>query len=197
VDVAVARDALGVGAETPWPEVRAAYLRLVREHHPDGASDAADAGVRTLRTAALTEAYATLRPHQPVPDPVRDAPQPPRRATPTLEDVYDDSRRVLLDASMVEAYAALVEVFHLVGVISYLDRESAVLEAIVTPVPGQATSLLAFLEPSLEGPEVTEAVFGVEPLGSHPPAPLDPLVDEIARLLAMPRPTSPDADLLH
>jgi hypothetical protein len=196
VDLGTARRALGVDPSAAWPDVRAAYLRLVRQHHPDGASDAADAGLRTIRTAELTEAYAALRTAgwAPDPSPSRD----PYVAPANVRDVFDDSRRVLLDASAPDAFAALLEVFHMIGVVSYVDRESTVLEAIVTPAPGQATSLLAFLEPVTDDDdlawdaEVTAAVLGVEPLGSHAPAPLDPLVDEIARLLAMPRPASPD-----
>jgi hypothetical protein len=103
----------------------------------------------------------------------------------------DGSRRVLLAAEMDDAFVALLEVAHLVGVVSYVDRQSAVLEAIVTEVQGQATSLLIFLEPG-EEEGVTEAFLGVESLGGHPPAPLDPLVDRIAELLATERPPVPE-----
>lgn len=74
----------------------------------------------------------------------------------------------------------------MVGAVSYIDRLSLVLEAIVTPQPGQATSLLAWLD---EGPGgTTRTTLGVESLGGHAPADLDALVDRIAELLASPRP---------
>jgi hypothetical protein len=189
VDGPAARSVLGVTPDAPWPEVRAAYLRLVREHHPDGAEDEADAGLRTVVTAQVTEAYAVLSAAMPRGTDSRSA----AAAPPIVKGSYtfDDCRRVLLEADEPDAFAALLEVFHLVGVVSYVDRSSAVLETIVTAAPGEATSLLAFLEPWDEG--ITEAILGVEPLGGHRPAPLDPLVDEVARLLASPRPPAPES----
>jgi hypothetical protein len=193
VEVVAARSVLGVSEGAAWAEVRAAYLRLVRAHHPDQAVDAADAGVRTLLTAQVTEAYACLAREREVGGDV--GPAGPARSGPTVvptgpADRADATRRLWLDAELTDAFVAMLEVFHLIGVVSYVDRHSAVVEAIVTPVPGEATSFLAFLEP---GPEegVTEAVLGVEPLGRHAPAPLDPLVGEVARLLATERPPAP------
>ena len=60
MDLAAARGVLGITAVTPWPEVRAVYLQLMRRHHPDIASDLADAGLRTLRTAQITEAFSVI-----------------------------------------------------------------------------------------------------------------------------------------
>jgi DnaJ domain len=190
VDVAEARAVLGVGPDAVWPDVRASYLRLVREHHPDTAQDDADAGRRTVRTAQITAAYSVLFAQRPA----TSTPRPsftPKVEQETLADAMDGSRRVLLAAGMDDAFVALLEVAHLVGVVSYVDRQSAVLETIVTAEPGQATSLLIFLEPG-EEEGVTEAFLGVESLGGHPPAPLDPLVDRIAELLATERPPVPE-----
>jgi hypothetical protein len=191
VDLATARDVLGVEPEAPWPDVRAAYLRMVREHHPDTAADAADAGIRTVRTAQITSAYSTLLANRPSPGPELPPSFAPRVEDESLADAMDGSRRVLLAAELDDAFVALLEVAHMVGVVSYVDRQSAVMEAIVTAAPGEATSLLIFLEPGAEE-GVTEAFLGVEPLGGHAPAPLDPLVDRIAELLATPRPPAPD-----
>jgi hypothetical protein len=190
VDVATAYEVLGVGPDAVWPDVRASYLRLVRKHHPDTAVDSADAGRRTVRTAQITAAYSVLFANRP---PTGDVPRSftPKVEQETLADVMDGSRRVLLAAEMDDAFAALLEAAHVVGVVSYVDRQSAVLETIVTAVPGQATSLLIFLEPGQED-GVTEAFLGVESLGGHPPAPLDPLVDRIAELLASERPPVPE-----
>jgi hypothetical protein len=189
MDQGIAFEMLELPVGAPWPEVRATYLRLVRQHHPDTAVDLADAGRRTVRTAQITEAYALLASlrERPAVEPVdRGARAAPWR----FDDALDDSRRVLLDASFDHAFVALLEVAHLVGAVSYVDRGSGVLEVIVTPAPTQATSLIIYLEHGEEG-GVTEVVFGVEPLGSHPPAPLDDLVDRIAVLLAAPRPSAP------
>jgi hypothetical protein len=190
VDVPTATEVLGVGAEAPWAEVRSAYLRLVREHHPDTAGDAAEAGIRTVRTAQITEAYSTLLANR---EPVRaGAPSfAPHVEETSFDDVLDGSRRVLLAAGMGDAFAAMLEVAHMVGVVSYVDRQSAVLETIVTAAPGEATSLLVLLEPG-EEEGVTEAFLGVEPLGGHAPASLDALVERIAELLASARPPVPE-----
>ena len=185
MDSAAARQVLGVDRETPWLEVRAAYLRLVRAHHPDGAADDADVGVRTLQTAQVTRAYAALVAGRAA------AADRPRVAARSRQDVLDDSRRVLLDAEIADAFAALVEAAYVIGSVSYVDRQSAVLETIVTGAPGEATSLLIYLEPVEGG--ITEAIMGVEPLGRHAPAALDPLVERMAALLAAPRPPVPGA----
>lgn len=188
MDRATAFGVLGLTGGAPWPEVRATYLRLVREHHPDSAGDLEDAGRRTVRTAQITEAYAWLLAGRALPP---EDPAGVRVAPWTVRDVLEDTRRVLLDASMPDAFAALLEVAHVIGVVSYVDRESAVLETIVTAAPRQATSLLVYLEPG-ETAQITEAVLGVEPLGAHEPAPLDGLVERIATLLAAPRPVRGD-----
>ncbi|MGZ6973180.1 MAG: J domain-containing protein [Acidimicrobiia bacterium] len=192
MDLATARDVLGVDPDAPWPDVRAAYLRMVREHHPDTAPDAAEAGIRTVRTAQITSAYSALLANRPATDASPPVPGfAPRVTDETLTDALDGTRRVLLAAELDDAFVALLEVAHIVGVVSYVDRQSAVLESIVTAAPGEATSLLIFLEPG-EAEGITEAFLGVEPLGGHAPAPHVPLVDRIAELLARPRPPVPD-----
>jgi hypothetical protein len=211
VDLAAARRLLGVDAATAWPEVRASYLRLIRQHHPDTAADLADSGRRTLVTAQITEAFAVVvraraNPEGPL-GTGRGEGSPARGSAPCPDDVpgtydragdpigaslrhpavaLDDTRTVLLDATPMEAFLALHEVFSMLGAVSYVDRLSLVLETIVTPEPQRATSLLGWLD---AGPdEATSATFGVESLGGHAPADLDGLVDRIAELLASPRP---------
>ena len=196
VDLAAARIILGVTEASSWIEVRSTYRDLVRRHHPDTAVDLADTGRRTVRTAQITEAFAVIvaaRSEQPdatTPDRARDGTNPiddhvgPSFRHPTVG--VDDTRLVLLDATMMDAFLALHEAFSMLGAVSYIDRLSLVLEAIVVPVPGQATSLLTWLDRTSDG--FTQATICVESLGGHPPAPLDPLVDRIAELLASPRP---------
>jgi hypothetical protein len=193
VEVTAAYEVLGVAPEDAWADVRRTYLRLVREHHPDTALDAADAGVRTVRTAQITEAYSALLANR---EPSRAATPPgfdPRVEEASPDDTLDGGRRVYLGAELDDAFVAMLEVAHVVGVVSYVDRQSAVLETIVTAAPGEATSLLVLLEPSgSEG--ITEAYLGVEPLGGHRPASLDALVERIAELLAAARPPVPEPE---
>jgi hypothetical protein len=192
MNLAAARDILGIEATTTWPDVRATYLRLMRTHHPDTAEDLADAGMRTLRTAQITEAFAVLveaRAAHPEP------PTPPEGTTVATGALLrhptagpDETRSLLLDARPMDAFLALHEVFSMLGAVSYLDRLSLVLETIVLDQPGRATSLLAWLDPAPG--DVTAVTVGVESLGGHPPADLDALVDRIAALLASPRPAA-------
>jgi hypothetical protein len=205
VDLTAARRVLEVDETTAWPEVRASYLRLIREHHPDTADDLADSGHRTLVTAQITEAFAVIVRARGNPDaeatgaPARaqSAPDPPPSTYDRAGDpigaslrhpavALDDTRTVLLDATPMEAFLALHEVFSMLGAVSYIDRLSLVLETIVTPEPQRATSLLAWLDPGPDGS--TAATVGVESLGGHAPADLDALVERIAELLASPRP---------
>ena len=202
MDLADARSVLGVTRSTAWPDVRAVYLRLMRRHHPDTAIDLADAGMRTVRTALITEAFSVIvearaAEFEAAPAPM-DGAVGARSSNPAPDDLYlgasfrhptialDDSRVVLLDAPSMDAFLALHEAFSILGAVSYIDRLSLVLEAIVVPIPGQATSLLTWLDRGPDGS--TAATICVESLGGHPPADLDELVERIAELLAAPRP---------
>ncbi|MCL4292403.1 MAG: J domain-containing protein [Acidimicrobiia bacterium] len=214
MDAAQARSVLGVGRHAAPAEVRAAYLRLVLEHHPDraGAATAATTtaatATRARLTATINEAYSVLRalptaraPAPPAappgapPPPAPPPPAPPRCAGPAA-----DVRRLCLGASQADAFGAVLESLHVLGHVSYVDRSSAVLEVVVTPEPGQATSMLVVLETPADarlrvpdewdGP-VTVATVCVEPLGRHPPASLDDLVERLASLLARERPPAP------
>jgi hypothetical protein len=198
VDLAAARIVLGVTATSSWIEVRTSYRDLIRRHHPDTAIDLADTGLRTVRTAQITEAFATIVAARAEELEARSAASGPMDPEPPSGEEYvgpsfrhptvgaDDTRVVLIDAPVMDAFFALHEAFSLLGAVSYIDRLSLVLEAIVVPVPGQATSLLTWLDRTEEG--LTQATICVESLGGHPPAPLDPLVEQIAELLASPRP---------
>ena len=203
MDLAAARGVLGITAVTPWPEVRAVYLQLMRRHHPDIASDLADTGLRTLRTAQITEAFSVIVEDQSatlesISAATSTSAETEHQAERVPTDTYlgasfrhptiavDGAREVLLDAPAMDAFIALHEAFSILGAVSYIDRLSLVLEAIVVPVPGQATSLLTWLDPAPNG--ATAATICVESLGGHAPADIDILVDRIAELLAAPRP---------
>ena len=203
MDLSAARDVLGITGVTPWPEVRAVYLQLMRRHHPDIASDLADTGLRTLRTAQITEAFSVIVEDQSatlesISAATSTSAETEHQAERVPTDTYlgasfrhptiavDGAREVLLDAPAMDAFIALHEAFSILGAVSYIDRLSLVLEAIVVPVPGQATSLLTWLDPAPNG--ATAATICVESLGGHAPADIDILVDRIAELLAAPRP---------
>lgn len=187
MDRATARAVLGVTESTPWPDVRAAYRRLLLEHHPDHASLATDEQrhARTERTAQFTLAYRALREAPTAHDEVvADQPAPPEPATRASAGAdADGGRRLLLDATPEEAYFALVEASHAIGFVSYVDRQNGILEVIVAPKPSEVTSIV--IEVS-EGPDHSVATLYAEPLGRHAPASLDDFTAELAAKLAAP-----------
>lgn len=206
MDPAEARVVLGVASGAPPAEVRAAYLRLVMENHPDRGASGSDGrwAASTARTARITEAYAALRSSTAPPGAGRRRPsashgpgRPGPIAPPGPPADLGDVRRVCLGATVPEAFQAVLDALHVMGHVSYQERLSAVLEVVVTPVPGEATSMLVVLETpqdahwpvpdEWDGP-VTVATLCVEPLGRHRPAPLDDLVEGLAALLASDRP---------
>src|SRR4051812_34929200 len=125
---------LGVTEATNWIEVRATYRRLIRRNHPDVAVDLADAGVRTLRTAQITEAFAAIVAERAARPDARTAPPPKdtrasRASSPPPDDLIgpsfrhptvgvDDTRVVLLDATLPDAFVALHEAFSVLGAVS-------------------------------------------------------------------------------
>jgi DnaJ-class molecular chaperone len=101
MDTAGAYEVLGVGPDDAWADVRSNYLRLVREHHPDTAVDDADAGIRTVRTAQITEAYSTLLANR---EPSRAVPSGvgTRGVCESFEGVVAGSRRGLGGAELCD-----------------------------------------------------------------------------------------------
>ena len=55
---------LGLAPGSSFTEVRAAYKRLVKEHHPDNFQDAAEVRAATLRFQEINAAYAALKAQQ-------------------------------------------------------------------------------------------------------------------------------------
>lgn len=175
IDLATARARLGVTPDASWDEVRRAYRRRVQATHPDRATGAADAAVRTRATAELGLAYATLAAHhrQARADPVG-------RGAPVRVPAVGSGPVLHLGVAPADALLALMDAAHGLGEVSYVDRGSGVLEVIVTDGPGRATSLLILVEPDGAG---SRAEMGVEPLGRHRPADVTRLAARLADLL--------------
>ena len=75
-----------------------------------------------------------------------------------------------------------------------LYQQSNVTERLSQRLPPNTQKVAPIIAAALRADalRVTEAFLGVEPLGGHAPAPLDEIVDEVARLLARERPPVPD-----
>jgi hypothetical protein len=157
MELATARTVLGVQASDDWSAVRSAYRSLIRTMHPDlvGPSGAE-------RSMRVNDAYRTLaiarregRLHAvdadvaaPAPPPTR----PARRPRPTSShQIADDVRirdgdTIVLSSTPAETFRRLVEAAHALGEISYIDRSSAIFEAILALDDGTHASFVVSLQ---------------------------------------------------
>jgi hypothetical protein len=170
-----ARSVLGLRRSATSEEIRAAFRRLVRRHHPDVAGPGARAHHETAR---LTEAYGVLLggPPQPIAQPARDnpppaVPRPPAGVPPDPAPLPDPSRSVLL---------LVREAADLIGDVSYLDRDNGVLEAIVRREGWPPASLLISIRQHGEG---TLAHCTLETLDGSPGPPITEVVADLHRAL--------------
>jgi hypothetical protein len=170
VDLSAARAALGVRVDDAWDVVRDAYRDQIRRWHPDVAGAAGVA-----RSVELNAAYRTLalarregRLHEvdgppawsgpssgpTQPSSPRAAGDPPRAVRPEWSPPVGpapDVRRLdhdtlVLSSTPDETFRRLVEATHEIGEISYLDRSSAIFEAVVTLDDGSAASFVVSLQ---------------------------------------------------
>jgi hypothetical protein len=178
VELEEARAVLGVGVGAEWEEVRTAYRRLLRRHHPDVALDSG-AGVTTARIVAAFGLLRSARRAPAAPGPEGGSANNERRAAQAPALGEDDT--VVLHAPPDEAFLALLDAVQEVGEATYVDADVGLLETIVGSGPG-ACSLVVSLQGRGNG--TTEAFVTLEPLGQGPPPPLAPLVAELARLAA-------------
>lgn len=157
-----ARRLLGLDESASATQRRAAYRRLLREHHPDrhGGSDAAGATTR-----ALIAAYETLEGVEVAEAARARVDREPAETTSGAPDavaiVGDDT--ISLHCPADEAFVRLVEVGHVVGDLTYVDRLTGMLEILVRTPDGHALSLVTSLQGRANG--CTEVFVTLEPVG--------------------------------
>lgn len=154
MDVVAARSLLGVTADDDWATVRDAYRTLVRRSHPDLVGDG---GID--RTVQVNAAYRSLaiarrqgRLHDD--DDATSGETAPSRTPPRVPDVdviADDVRMIgsdtiVLSSPPAEAFRRLVEAVHTLGDISYIDRGSAIFEAVLSLEDGHHASFVVSLQ---------------------------------------------------
>jgi hypothetical protein len=175
-----------VGPRAGAEELRTAFRLKLRRAHPDLVPDDPQA---TLTTARLIGAYALLRQavlRQAVPrhvDPTLGrvpVPEPPLSA-PLGTAVAVDGDSLTYPAPLDEVYRRLLAAADQLGELTYVDPDARLLDTVITMADGTACSLLASLQGRAHG---TEVFFTLEPLGRGRCPPVDPLVAELAALLA-------------
>jgi hypothetical protein len=186
VDVALARDELGLGPAPTWAQVRIAYRAQIAASHPDRV------GGDPARAAVVTEAYATLeRAHRegrladlrPAP-PSAPPPAPPPPAAPLDEppEVLDGDT-VHLAVPPDEAFVRLVDACHRIGDVTYIDRSCAILEALL-PVEGEGVcSLVITLQGRADGTDAFCTLEAIEHVASPP---VRPVVERLVHALRHP-----------
>jgi hypothetical protein len=165
VETSEAHSVLGVSPGASADDVRAAYLRLIRERHPDRSPSDPDA---TLQTARLTQAYAVIRSG-------RDEDE-------TRPDVeMADSDTIAVHAPADEAFGLLFEAAGRVGHVAYFDRQLGMLETIVRFEGGPTCSVLITLQGRAH---LTEAFCTMESIEAAETPPIRTVVEAIVHELA-------------
>lgn len=170
MDLSTARSVLGVSASDDWTVVREAYRSQVRRSHPDLVGDS---GVdRTVEVNAAYRALAIARREgrlhvetppsrtpessdrptaRPAAEKVDSRPVRRPERTPGDQRVADDVRLIgsdtlVLASPPAETFRRLVEAVHSLGDISYIDRGSAIFEAVLALEDGHHASLVVSLQ---------------------------------------------------
>lgn len=175
-----ARAILGVAASATPAEIRAAYRRLVRVHHPDVTPGQAAAA----HTVRLNQAYALLRrpPTSVVAGPTTQPPPPtPHRPRP-FEAHPVDGETIALAAPAEEAFFVMLDAAHRVGDVTHVDPEGGLIETLVTADDGRIFSLVVSFQGRGNG--TTEAFLTLEALDSGPCPAVSALTEYIVATIA-------------
>ncbi len=159
---------LGLRPSATRDEVRAAYRRLVRAHHPDVAGDG---GAAT--TARINEAWRVL---QSTRDWVSAGDSSPR--SPKLEAGGDT---IVVDAPADEAFLLLLEAAHRVGDVTHVAPDDGLLEALIAFDDGRHCSLVVSLQGRANG--TTDAFCTLQALDARPSPPVGLVVDALVEAL--------------
>lgn len=170
---AAARALLGVTADASAEDIRRAYRSLMRRHHPDVARHDPTA---TTRAAELTSAYALLTSP---PAPATLPPTPPPSDPPPTTEVRADGA-IVVEAPGPETFMRVLDALEAIGDVTYRDR-SGFLQAIIHPVDGPLCTMAVAVEPRAVDTLVLVSLDSMD--GSAAP-PVEPILDELARLIA-------------
>ncbi len=178
-----ARSVLGLTAAATPREVRDAFLRRVRAHHPDVTDHPSGAAERT---ATIISAYRLLRdrptdgpPGPGAPTPPASPPSPSRGSVAAVEVITDEA--IWVDADASEVARVLLEVADELGEVSYVDRSGGLVQLTVRPPAGPTCW---FTVNAVARPSGTVLVATLESIEAQPTPPPRPLVEALARAVA-------------
>ncbi len=163
-----ARRLLGLPPGAGPDDARAAYRRLVKQHHPD----LSRAEGAAARTAELTAAYQLLRD---LPAEPQDEARGPARQV--VAAALVDATTIGIAAPADVTLLLLLDAAHRLGDVAYLDRSAGLVEVVVEFLDHPTSSVVLLVQERGDG--VTEIACGVESLsgGSAPP------VDAVTRVV--------------
>jgi len=163
-DLAGAWAQLGVTPDAGADAVRRAYRDRLFQHHPD------TSGSDGTTVRSLIDAYRLVSGHVPSVGP--DAPSDEGAAVegtpPEPDPVHEgdvwlvDSDTIALACPAEDAYIRLLEVAHLIGDVTYVDRSCGLMEALLRTRDGTTLSLVITLQGRATGH--TDAFLTLEPL---------------------------------
>ncbi|MDY7106053.1 MAG: J domain-containing protein [Actinomycetota bacterium] len=179
---AQARAILDVRPGASLDEVKAAWRKLMRRHHPDnhaGSGEALDDAVN--RTIEATNAYRLL---------LRSARaggvgEGRGEREETIGVSVGQDGTFVVSATMPETFALLREAAEVVGDLRYEDRRARILQALVGDGRGGPWSYLT-LTVQPRG-TVTEVFATIEATAGASTPPMRPLIDRLAREIRRPR----------
>jgi hypothetical protein len=182
-----ARRVLGVGRDASPADVRAAYRRLVRSHHPDVAgTSSTDRAVRVIAAyQVLTQPTTAGRSTSAAPSRTsrsrRPAPPPPPPGPPPAPSPQVGHDAIPLAGPTLDVFNLLCEAADVLGDVSHVDVAGGLLETIVTWDGWPPCSLLITL---LQRGDQTLAQCTLESLTGPPGPPIESVVRELHRILA-------------
>lgn len=178
---------LGVAPDASWTDVRAAYRKQIRAHHPDraGAGSSASAAriieaYRSLESTASSTGTRTGTPRstQPTEDD-GDRADAPHGQRPVATWLDAGVTRVDVDTLTIgtpadEAFRWLLDAAGDLGEITYLDRSGPILEVLCSFADEPATSLVVTVQGRADH---TEVFCTVESIEARPAPPAAAVID--------------------
>lgn len=156
---------LGVTEGASADEIRGAFRSLVLAHHPDRSAQPGSGP----QTATIIEAYRVLQDGDAPPPPPPTPASRPGRFGPVAAELVDDGT-IAMAAGGAETFMRLLDAAYRLGEVTYIDRESGLMETVVTFDDGAVASLLITLQGRANG--TTEAFCTLEALNGQAAPPV-------------------------